>query len=310
VRPFQIALPIVVSVATLPLVGPSVLGSAVPLALRLRGAGTALLEYAQLLVWPAGLHLDRLTPTGGGGAAVAGGLLAVVAMVVTAAFLWRPRLPTLFGVSLLLLYAPGSGFVPVYPQIADHLVFTGEQLMYAPLAALGLGLAGGIAWLTASRPLVPLAASALAVLAWTMPVIVRQTEFFSAERVYRKTLQYSPSPRACFNFGNLQLARRELPAAVTTYQSCLALAPDDAGIHGQLAVALQKLGYAEDSRSEYERSLEIDPSDALVWSNYASLDANAGRYKDARAKWEKALAIDPSDEAARAAIKRLDEKHL
>ena len=83
-------------------------------------------------------------------------------------------------------------------------------------------------------------------------------------------------------------------------------APEDAAAHGQLAVALQKLGYIEDARAEFERALALDDSIALVWSNFATLDANAGRYAAAREKWNRALAIDPRDDSARAALARLD----
>ncbi len=301
-----VALPAAVSAAAVFFVLPPAASGAVPVELRLRAAGTSLLAFAKLLAWPAGLHLDRLTPTGGGGALAAGVIFVVAGVATVVAFLRRPALATLAALCLFILYAPGSGLVPAYPAIADRLVFTGEQFVYAPLAVLAMLAAGGVARLTDSRPLVPVAAAVVAMLVWTLPVVLRQREFSSAERVYRATLAHSPSPRACVNLGNLQFARRNVDAAATTYRSCVDLAPDDAGAHGQLAVALQRLGFLHDARREYERSIELDPSIALVWSNFATLDANAGRYADAREKWTRALALDPREESASSALKRLD----
>jgi hypothetical protein len=301
-----VALPSIVSAAAAVFVVPPAAASPVPLELRLRAAGTSLLAYARLLAWPSGLHLDRLTATGGSGALAAGAALVAVAVAGFVAFARRPTLATLALACLLLAWAPASGFVPAYPAIADRLVFTGEQLVYAPLAVVAMMVAAALGMLTASRPLVPLAAATVAMLVWTLPVVLRQREFSSAERVYRATLAHSPSPRACVNLGNLQLGRRQLEAAVTTYQSCVALAPEDAGAHGQLAVALQKMGFVQDARREYERAVELDGGIALVWSNFATLDANAGRYAEARTKWERALELDPREESARAALRKLD----
>jgi hypothetical protein len=301
-----VALPSIVSAVAAAFVVPPAAAGSVPLELRLRAAGTSLLTYGRLLAWPSGLHLDRLTATGGSGAFAAGAAFVVVAVAGLAAFARRPTIATLAFACLLLAWAPASGLVPAYPAIADRLVFTGEQLAYAPLAIVAMMVAGTLARLTASRPLVPLAAATIAMLVWTLPVVLRQREFSSAERVYRATLAHSPSPRACVNLGNLQLARRQLEAAATTYQSCVALAPEDAGAHGQLAVALQKMGFLQDARREYERAIELDDGIALVWSNFATLDANAGRYAEARVKWQRALELDPREESASAALRKLD----
>jgi protein O-mannosyl-transferase len=301
-----VALPSVVSLAAAALVFPSAAASAVPVELRLRAAGTALLVYAKLVAWPSGLHLDRLTPTGGSVALAAGAVFVAAASALAVAFVRSPALPALAGMCLLLVYAPGSGLVPAYPAIAERLVFTGEQFLYAPLAVIAMAVAALLARLTGTKPLVPIAAATLAMLVWTLPVVLRQKEFSSAERAYRATLAHSPSPRACVNLGNLQYARRAVEAAATTYQACVDLAPEDAGAHGQLAVALQKMGFVEDARRKYERSIELDDSIALVWSNFATLDANTGRYADARVKWNRALALDPREATARAALSRLD----
>lgn len=310
--------------------------AAVPLLVRLRGTGTAVATYASLLLCPVDLHLDRLTRTGGDGAALLGLLFVVFATFAAVAFLRRPTTPRLAALALVMGILPGSGLLPVYPAIAERLVFTGEQFLYLPLLPLAALAAAGASRLiaestsgrlpafvsgTADRAssipdateraqarradVVVLALCAAVAAAWIPPVLARQREFASAEGIYRKTLTHSPSPRACFNLGAAMLARQAHAEAAKVYEQCLAMAPGDAAAHGQLAIAWQGLGRSDDARREYERSLALDAGSARVWSNFATLDANAGLYAEARAKWEKALALDPAEATARDALARL-----
>src|SRR5690606_38222178 len=101
--------------------------------LRLRGTATALATYAGLLIRPHDLHLDRLTPLAPEAAAVLGAAGVAAAMVAVMRFVRRPSRTHLAVVAFVMLLAPGSGLVPVYPAIADRYVFTGEQFLYAPL---------------------------------------------------------------------------------------------------------------------------------------------------------------------------------
>ena len=314
---------------------PPAAGVAVPPLLRLRGCGTAMAAYASLLLHPVDLHLDRLTPTGGDGAAALGLLFLTFAGITTVAFLRRPTPPRLAAFALVLAMLPGSGLLPVYPAIAESLVFTGEQFLYLPLVPLAGLVAAGASHLVgalvlrrppktgsrlADRPSNPhapedgrscradlavLALCAAVAAAWIPQVLARQREFASAEGVYRKTLAHSPSPRACFNLGAAMLARQAHADAAKVYEQCLAMAPGDAAAHGQLAIAWQRLGRSDDARGEYERSLALDATSARVWSNFATLDANAGLFAEARAKWEKAIALDPAEATAREALARL-----
>jgi len=326
-----IAAPLV-SILTAALVLPAAAAATVPAVSRIRGVGTVLATFAGLVVWPAELHLDRLTPLGGGWASALGAVAILAGGLAIVAFARRPSRTGLLAVAFVLLYAPGSGLMPVYPNIADRLVFTGEQFLYAPImviaaaAALAVerlaavGMSGdpsarlddrpvripGVERASAYRTFVPIAVALLAALAWTPVVLARQQEFSSAERVYRTTLAHSASPRACFNLGNTLLARRDFAEAVSTYESCVAMAPGDAGAYGQLAIALQQLGRRDEARRAYERSTILDDRNARVWSNFATLDANSGRFDEARRKWERALAVDPNEQTARAALDRLD----
>lgn len=308
-----VAAPALASAAVLAAVWPGAATSNVDLGLRLRGAGTTFATLAGLLVWPSGLHLDRLTPVGGGALAVVGAAVAVAACACAALLVRGPR--TAWATALAaawLCYLPVCGLVPVYPGIAETYVFTGEQFVYLPLGWLAVAAASGAENLARrfGSALPVLAAACVLAAAWTPSVLARQREFASADAVYEKSLANSPSPRACFNLGALRLRERRDDDGVALYERCLGLAPHDGGAWGQLAIAYQRLGRRDDAASAYARAVELAPKDANLWSNYATLDANGKRYGDARRKWERALALDPGHEAARSALARLEAAGL
>ncbi|HYC00998.1 MAG TPA: tetratricopeptide repeat protein [Candidatus Limnocylindrales bacterium] len=310
-RPWVAVAALIASGAGLFLVWPGdAVSAAVPPWLRLRAAGTTLAILLRLTLWPGDLHLDRLTPTGGGGAALLGLAFVVAAAGVAAAFLRRPTAPRLAAVLAVLLYLPVCGLIPVHPRIAEHLIFTGEQFAYLPLAPLSALAAGALArWLPVQQRGAIVVASALVLAAaWTPAVLARQHQLADAESVYRTTLAYSPSPRACFNLGNLHLARAQHAQAAAVYERCVRIAPHDAQAHGQLAIAYQHLRRDEDARRAYERAIGLDSGSAALWSNFATLDANQRLYEDARRKWERALEIDPSFAPARESLARLPQR--
>lgn len=284
---------------------------------RFADAGTVLATYVHLLIWPAGLHLDRLTPVWRGWIPL-GVAFALGSLILLRAFPRRPNVKRLCLVTMLAGYLPVSGIVPIYPALSGRWVFTPEHGLYMPLAAgaplfayaiayLSRGMAtfapGGLARVArlATLAVVPLAAAA-----WTGPVLARQQVLASEETAYRTTLEYSPSPRACFNLGVLLLGERRDAEAAALYEDCIVISPKDAGMYVQLGVAYHRLGERGKAEAAFAKAVELAPDDPLAWSNYANLDAAMGAYAPARKKWQRALAIDPAFAPALEGLRKLD----
>jgi len=286
-------------------------GLGVSISDRFAGAGTVLQTFARLVVWPADLHLDRLEPLAGPNAVAIGVVALVVMAVVVAGVFLRPTRLGLAAAATVICYAPAAGYVPIYPQIADTWIFAGEQLLYAalgPFALLILGLVTGAFYRHGvSRYGDRLAYGSAVVVAVlsVAPVLARQADFADPESVYKATLAYSPSPRACFNLGVFQIGQARYEEALTTYEACLELSPNDARSYDQIGVAHQKLGHRNRAEISYARALELDPEDPFTWSNYASLDATWGYFDDAREKWRHALELSPDFSPAREGLKKL-----
>jgi len=300
---------------------------------RLRAAGTTLETFAVLLTWPHDLHLDRFTPIGGWTA----GALGAAMVLASAAIAWgwfasRSR-AWMAAAAAVLVYLPGSNLIPVYPAIVERWVFTPEQFLYVPLAALAVLVTAGVARLLAAllvRVAPPSSAASgraprlvssssaaaisalvlvagLALAARWMPIVrARQAQFADEESLYRATLAHSPSPRACYNLGVVLLARQRPAEAVSVYEECSRLTPNDAGVYAQLGVAYQETGNLVRARLAYAHALQLNDTDPYAWSNYASLEATQGRYDVAREKWERALRIEPGFAPARRGLAKLD----
>jgi hypothetical protein len=291
-------------------------------ATSLRVAGTAFATYVRLLVLPLDLHLDRLTPLGGTAYLSAGVVVVLATVWALVAFVGKPGRMRFGGLALALLYLPASGLVRIYPMVAERWVFTPESLVYMPLAVVAafvcLDVMTGIDELAERRGLARhyLGASAALTLAVIVaglsvgPVRARQASLTSAENAYATTLAHSPSPRACFNLGVALLGEGDADEAITIYERCARVSPNDADVFVQLGVAYQRAGKIAEAKLAYQKALALDAGNALAWSNHASLDASTGAYAQAREKWRRALAIDPGFKPALDGMAELERADL
>ncbi len=82
------------------------------------------------------------------------------------------------------------------------------------------------------------------------------------------------------------------------YLQLLARAPDDLRALNDFGTFLMRGGYRAAARTVYERALAIDPQSALAHANLANVLFADTAYDGARAHYEAALAIEPHNAAA------------
>lgn len=136
------------------------------------------------------------------------------------------------------------------------------------------------------------------------------------------------SAESLFHRAGAHLAAREFAAAVDLLRAALALEPQAAALHANLAWALERTGAADEAEAHYRRAIALAPAllqvrlnlgalltarrrlgqaeqvyrDALALapdspaalSNYGMLLACAGREAEAESRYRQALALDPS----------------
>ena len=93
----------------------------------------------------------------------------------------------------------------------------------------------------------------------------------------------------------LYRAESKFAEARQAYESALAVSPDDAAIHYNLAQLTYDLGQADQARGHYEQAVALDPSYRTAHNNGGPVYFNLGRFAQAEADYRKALAFDPDD---------------
>ena len=85
----------------------------------------------------------------------------------------------------------------------------------------------------------------------------------------------------------------QLDAAVKCYEKSLAIKPDYADAHNNLAVTLQELGQLDEAVKSYEQALVIRPDYAEAFNNLGIVLKELGQLDTAVKSYEKILAIKP-----------------
>jgi tetratricopeptide (TPR) repeat protein len=83
-------------------------------------------------------------------------------------------------------------------------------------------------------------------------------------------------------------------AAADLYRQALRLAPQDAQLHFNLALALAGLGDQQGERRELNRSVKLEPRLARAHNQLGLLAAQAGRQSEAEREFESAIAANPT----------------
>ena len=257
--------------------------------------------YAQLLLWPVDLHMERSFPLQDDwlSSRVLGGLVMLLA--AAAEIVWARRgagLAVAWGLLWFgAAHAPNTGLL--FPMNSLFL----EHWMYLPTIGLCLGLAEvavtlldryKIHALNAASLAVALAAGgALAAHAYDQNTIWHDPVVF-----YTNIFSYGVvSPRAHNNLAIAYMDRHDLPKAIEEYRRAIREGDTYAETHYNLALALLAMSDQKpqltQAIAELERSLEIEPRFYRSFATLAQIYLRLGEPAKAetyRRKAEEALA--------------------
>lgn len=305
------AVPVVLVAAALLVLRPGELpgGEAISPATRFAAFGIGVAVYAQLLLWPAGLQVDRLAPLVVGPLAWA---IALGALLLAAVGLRARGARGDWSAWAFLLYLPVSNLVPLYPAIANRALFTPEHNLYVPLAGLGvlLGLAAArvAARVSGPAPRRALAVPVLGVLAvWALLGMTRVNDWRDDERLFASAVaQGAASPRVWYNAATVLLTRGAYREAVPVLEGAAQRAPRDAEVLTNLGVARQQSGDPAGAAAAYARARALRPDDPILLENIATLEVQRGDRPAAAVTLRRVLEIDPTRERARRMLALLE----
>lgn len=243
-------------------------------------------RYLGLLAWPAGLSIDHeariVTSFGDPIFLACFGLLATLTVLALSSPRRRPLVAAgwlWFAIAL----GPTSSILPLNVLMNEHRLYLpvfGVLLAFAELA---------VQWLESARTVdaVPADSSAIrgprrlalvlataALLAFGARGLVRQLDWWSAERIWETAIEVSPgSPTAHLGLGNELAARGEMTGACAAFERALRLDPgNDAARINAAECYLRRWEQASD-RSALERAREhlLEVSEHRPDSNLVAL---------------------------------------
>ena len=265
----------------------------VPLGSRVANAVVSYAAYVGQFVWPAGLAVFYPYPDAGRPIwQVAGALLLLLVITAAAAACWRrfPWLPVGWFWYLGML-VPVIGLVQVGNQAMA------DRYTYLPQIGLAIGVAWGAkralgAWPQHAWACGAGAALALAVL---MGCTWRQTGYWrNSETLWSRAVDCTSSN--AFAHGQLGLAlfaERRLDQAVTQYQKCLEINPNDDAAHSNLGLALREQGHVAEAIDHYRKALEINPDLVTAHHNLGLALHSQGNFAEAIRHYRRAIEINP-----------------
>jgi serine/threonine-protein kinase len=120
-------------------------------------------------------------------------------------------------------------------------------------------------------------------------------DFAGAERTLLRLVELRPTSWTGFNrLGTLYFLSSRYEKAVETYRRAIALNPDVARLHINLAAALLRLGRFEEARAALDDSIRISPV-PVAYSNLGVTHYLLGRFPEAAASFQRAVDLAPKN---------------
>lgn len=113
-----------------------------------------------------------------------------------------------------------------------------------------------------------------------------------AERILQDGLQYDPKqPHLAMLLARLQVERGALPQALTTLDTTMPFADQEADYHAFMAAVLQRLDRHKEAITHYQIALHLSPNSAVWWMGLGISDQAVGDDEDARNAYKHALSL-------------------
>ena len=224
-------------------------------------------------------------------------LIITVFFILISCVAWKKQRTVYFGLIffaiplLPVLYIPGLG----------ENTFT-ERYLYLPSVGWSILIATFIQWAQKEIPKVGKGVAFAVVLLiglYSMGTIDRNTVWKDNATFYRDTITKSPTASLIRNnYGNILLRKGHVDEAIEQFRAALAVAPDFAKAHSNLAVAYFKRGFTEKALQEFQRVVKLQPANAEAHMNLGVAYKALGSLDNAIEQLQIAVRLQPDHAVA------------
>ena len=203
------------------------------------------------------------------------------------------RFPLLVGYFLFL-----AAILPVANVFSLGLAYAAERLAYLPSVGFVLMAAALAAWLShRTRKLrnTVLGVTGLYLVLMPVSLLLRLPVWHDQVGLFRRMVREVPgSTTARKNYGLALLDDQQEPdSAAEQFRQALALHPDGADLHADLARALKELHDTSAAIAEYQQAIRLMPRDFETQNNLGQLWGRLGRLDSSVAHLELATGLHP-----------------
>jgi len=275
---------------------------------RLLTVPTLLFDYALLTVLPVNLDFNPRTPLVESVHQISAWAPAVI-FVILLAFI--PRLlkwsrTAAFGLLwFLIVFAPMSNIIPIFPDIADKELFTPIHFLYLPSIGILLCVGCALQYIVVRPAWVKTESSwrggailcaACIVMTFSLLSIGRNAVWKNGIRLFQHMIRMHPEKAGFYvNLGLAYLDAGRLEEAAREFARAVSLDPHLPQARNSLGVAYLEMGLTDKAIEQLKESTRLDPNNAGTYGNLAVAYFQKKDLSEALAAAERAVDLAPSN---------------
>ncbi|MEA3305621.1 MAG: tetratricopeptide repeat protein [Candidatus Omnitrophota bacterium] len=250
------------------------------------------MEYIGLLIFPAGMHMERdvriaVTALRGDIALSLAGLLALIFLAFIS---YRRSRSLFFGTAWFVIFlAPFSNIVPINALMAEHWLY---------IPSIGFFLITGIVLVKLRFTKVNynfvLTLFILLTLFYSRAAILRNRDWKDDMSIYSATLRLSPKKgKMYYNIGNVYNSKGLFKDAVKYYNLAVNTGMKKTELYTNLAIVYTRLGCFREAEENFREAIELGPDNPFAHNGIGGLFEKMGLTNKAISEYKRAIESHP-----------------
>lgn len=258
--------------------------------LYLAAQSGVILHYLKLAIWPSTLVFDYAWPVPTSLWDCATTLIIMVLLfLATVGLVARKVRWSFLPLSVFLILAPTSSFVPVMDLAVEHR-------MYLALASVCVGVLILLWKLLSNHPRVMMGVCVMLILVLSVRTWVRVGDYENTVTLWQSVLDaYPQSARAKYQYDLARVMHQGLGKQIRQLQQAIAHDDQDAASRHALGTIYLQIQKLKRARPLLEKALELEPNNPAYQLSMAKLDRIDGRLERAQELYQQMLTHDPNN---------------